>query len=213
MPGPSDAQDAVENFRAAVIQQEVKASAQVVRAYAPVYTRLQSDTRALVTIAQTRGLKPWQVMRMERLKDLERQFLANSSRFATQAGSIVTESQRAAVGLARQGALEATTAGLPRGVTMNNMANLGLGWNQLPDDAFQNFVGIAGDGAPLANLLNPLGPEAITGVREKIGEKRPTWCGLPQVCHFPERCLSRGRRRTVPSVRPPGFRIRATPRW
>ena len=170
MPGPSDAQDAVENFRAAVIQQEVKASAQVVRAYGPVYTRLQSDTRALVTIAQTRGLKPWQVMRMERLKDLERQFLANSSRFATQAGSIVTESQRAAVGLARQGALEATTAGLPRGVTMNNMANLGLGWNQLPDDAFQNFVGIAGDGAPLGNLLNPLGPEAITGVREKIGE-------------------------------------------
>ena len=170
MPGPSDAQDAVENFRAAVIQQEVKASAQVVRAYAPVYTRLERDTRALVGVAQTRGLKPWQVMRMERLKELERQFLANASRFATQAGSIITDSQLVAVGLGRDGALQATTAGLPRGVTMDNMANLGLGWNRLPDDAFQNFVGIAGDGAPLANLLNPLGPEAITGVREKIGE-------------------------------------------
>jgi hypothetical protein len=150
--------------------QEVRASAEVVRAYAPVHTRLQSDTRALVQIAQTRGLKPWQVMRMERLKDLERQFLINADRFSRAAGAAITESQRAAVGLARQGALEAATAGLPRGITMENMASMGLGWNRLPDDAFQNFVGIAGDGAPLANLLEPLGPQAITGVREKIGE-------------------------------------------
>ena len=153
-----------------MMQQEATASAQVIRAYAPVHTRLQSDTRALVQIAQTRGLKPWQVMRMERLKELERQFLVNADRFAKQAGTIVTESQRAAVGLARQGALEAATAGLPRGITMENMASMGLGWNRLPDDAFDSFVGIAGDGAPLANLLEPLGPQAITGVREKIGE-------------------------------------------
>ena len=170
MPGPSDAQMAVEEFRARMAVREAQASAQVIRAYAPVHTRLQSDTRALVQIAQTRGLKPWQVMRMERLKELERQFLVNADRFAKQAGTIVTESQRAAVGLARQGALEAATAGLPRGVTMDNMASMGLGWNRLPDDAFDSFVGIAGDGAPLANLLEPLGPQAITGVREKIGE-------------------------------------------
>ena len=169
MSGPSDAQDAVENFRIAMKYQDAQASAQVVRAYAPVYTRLERDTRALVGIAQTSGLKPWQVMRMERLKDLERQFLANSRRFATQAGSIITDSQLVAVGLGRDGALQATTAGLPNGVTMQNMANLGLGWNQLPDDAFQNFVGISADGAPLANLLEPLGPQAITGVREQIG--------------------------------------------
>ena len=169
MPGPSDAQDAVENFRIAMKYQDAQASAQVVRAYAPVYTRLERDTRALVGIAQTRGLKPWQVMRMERLKDLERQFLANTSRFATQAGSIITDSQLVAVGLGRDGALEAASAGLPRGVTMENMANLGLGWNQLPDDAFQNFVGISADGAPLANLLEPLGPQAVLGVREQIG--------------------------------------------
>ena len=170
MPGPSDAQTAVEEFRDRIARQEARASAQMVRAYAPVYTRLQSDTRALMQVAKTRGLKPWQVMRMQRLKDLERQFLVNADRFAKQAGSIITESQRAAVGLARQGALSATTAGLPQGVTMDNMANLGLGWNRLPDDAFQNFVGIAGDGAPLGNLLAPLGPEAVTGVRDKIGE-------------------------------------------
>jgi len=167
---PSDAQVAVEEFRKRIARQEAAAAGQMVRAYAPVYTRLQSDTRALVQVAKTRGLKPWQVMRMQRLKDLERQFLVNTDRFAKQAGSIVTESQRAAVGLARQGALQATAAGLPRGITMENMANLGLGWNGLPDDAFQNFVGIAADGAPLGNLLTPLGPEAVTGVRDKIGE-------------------------------------------
>ena len=169
MPGPSDAQDAVEAFRARIIQQGDFASGMMVQAYAPVYTRLERDTRALVGIAQTRGLKPWQVMRMERLKDLERQFLANTSRFATQAGSIITDSQLVAVGLGRDGALQATTAGLPRGVTMNNIANLGLGWNQLPDDALQNFVGISADGAPLGDLLEPLGPQAVLGVREQIG--------------------------------------------
>tara|TARA_R100000808_G_scaffold19846_1_gene43013 strand:+ start:1527 stop:3896 length:2370 start_codon:yes stop_codon:yes gene_type:complete len=169
VPGPSDAQDAVESFRARINKQGDFASGMMVQAYAPVYTRLERDTRALVGIAQTRGLKPWQVMRMERLKDLERQFLANTSRFATQAGSIITDSQLVAVGLGRDGALEAASAGLPRGVTMQNMANLGLGWNQLPDDAFQNFVGISADGAPLANLLEPLGPQAVLGVREQIG--------------------------------------------
>jgi hypothetical protein len=168
--GPSDAQEVVENFRKALLRQESRASAQVIRAYGSVHQRLQSDTLSLVKIAQSRGLNPSQVLRMQRMKDLERQFLANATKFAQQAGSIVTDSQRAAVGLARRGALQATTAGLPPGVTMDNMAKLGMGWNQLPVDAFQNFVGIAGDGAPLGNLLNPLGPEAIAGVREKIGE-------------------------------------------
>ena len=170
MAGPSDAQEVVENFRKALLRQESRASAQVIRAYGSVHQRLQSDTLSLVKIAQSRGLNPSQVLRMQRMKDLERQFLANATKFAQQAGSIVTDSQRAAVGLARRGALQATTAGLPPGVTMDNMAKLGMGWNQLPVDAFQNFVGIAGDGAPLGNLLNPLGPEAIAGVREKIGE-------------------------------------------
>ena len=69
MPGPSDAQPAVEEFRDRIARQEARASAQMVRAYAPVYTRLQSDPRAVMQVAKTRGLKPWQVMRMQRYRE------------------------------------------------------------------------------------------------------------------------------------------------
>ena len=81
MPGPSDAQKSVEGFQRLLAAQDARASASVVRAYAPVYRQLQKDTQALVQIANTRGLKPWQVMRMDRMKDLERQFLVNAQKF------------------------------------------------------------------------------------------------------------------------------------
>jgi len=149
--------------------QDARASASVVRAYAPVYRQLQNNTQALVKVAQTRGLKPWQVMRMQRMKDLEQEFLASASKFADIAGSRITDSQRAAVGLARRGAEQTVVAGLPRGVTMENLANIGLGWNRLPEEAFTNFVGIAADGNPVSNLLAPLGREAAGGVKDAIG--------------------------------------------
>ena len=106
--------------------QDARASASVVRAYAPVYRQLQKDTQALVQIANTRGLKPWQVMRTDRMKDLERQFLVNAQRFTDAAGDTITASQRAAVGLGRRGAEEAVTAGLPPGIQMDNLTRLGL---------------------------------------------------------------------------------------
>ena len=169
MPGPSDAQKSVEEFQRLLVLQGGRASSQVLNAYAPVYRQLQNNTQALVKVAQTRGLKPWQVMRMQRMKDLEQEFLASASKFADIAGSRITDSQRAAVGLARRGAEQTVVAGLPRGVTMENLANIGLGWNRLPEEAFTNFVGIAADGNPVSNLLAPLGREAAGGVKDAIG--------------------------------------------
>ena len=169
MPGPSDAQKSIEGFRKLLEAQDARASAQVVRAYAPVYRQLQRDTQALVKIAQAQGLKPWQAMRMQRMKDLEKQFLASASRFSKAAGDTVTASQRAAVGLGRRGARQAVAAGLPRGVTMENLANIGLEWNRLPEEAFTNFVGISGDGQPIGDLLAPLGPEAAAPIKDAIG--------------------------------------------
>jgi hypothetical protein len=159
----------VEGFQRLLAAQDAKASAQVVRAYAPVYRQLQRDTQALVRVAQTQGLKPWQVMRMQRMKDLEKQFLAGASKFADAAGTTITNAQRTAVGLAKRSTRQAVAAGLPRGVTMENLANIGLSWNRLPDEAFTNFVGIAADGNPVGALLAPLGREAAGGVKDAIG--------------------------------------------
>jgi len=169
MPGPSDAQKSVEEFQRLLAAQDARASAQVIRAYGPVYQQLQRDTQALVRVANTRGLKPWQVMRMDRMKDLERQFLVNTARFADAAGNTITSGQRAAVGLARRGAEQTVVAGLPPGISMDNLTRVGLEWNRLPDEAFTNFVGIAADGKPIGELLAPLGPDARKGITESIG--------------------------------------------
>ena len=184
MPGPSDAQKAVEEFQRLMVAQDARASASVVRAYAPVYRQLQRDTRELVRIAQERGLKPWQVGRMDRMKDLNRQFLASTAKFADAAGDTITNSQRAAVGLARRGAEQTVAAGLPPGVSMENLANVGLGWNRLPEEAFTNFVGIAADGKPLGNLLAPLGPEAAEGIKDAIGTGIATGKGPRQTAEL-----------------------------
>ena len=170
MPGPSGAQQAVEGFRQRVMDLETRATMDVINAYRPVYTRLQRETRALMVIAQDRGLKPWQVMRMERFRDLERQYLRNVNRFADTVGDLLPAHQRAAVGLARDATRQVVTQGLPDGVTMANLTNIGLGWNELPDDAFQNFIGIAGDGAPLGDLLRDSVIGDVPRIKEAIGE-------------------------------------------
>ena len=169
MAGPSGAQESVEEFQRLLFSQARIANAEVIRAYAPVYRQLQKDTLDLMRIAERQGLKPWQAMRMERMKSLERQFLTSARKFTDAAGDTITESQRAAVGLGRRGAEEAVTAGLPPGITTANLSRLGLDWNRLPDDAFTNFVGIAADGKPIGNLLAPLGKEAAEGVKDAIG--------------------------------------------
>tara|TARA_R110002020_G_scaffold386656_1_gene597429 strand:+ start:2851 stop:4734 length:1884 start_codon:yes stop_codon:yes gene_type:complete len=143
-------------------------SRSMVNQYAPVYRTLTKDVEDLIQLAQTQNLKPWQVMRMKRLRDLEAQFLNLMSNFATAGGDLITDGQRQAVGLARNGATQAVSAGLPEGITMDNLANVGLEWNRLPDDAFSNFVGISADGQPIGNLLEPLGPDAASEIKKEI---------------------------------------------
>ena len=169
MAGP-EAQEAVEQFRKLLLAEDKRAAAEIVRAYASVYQRLRRDTQSLVRTAQREGLKPWQVMRMNRMKELEKQFLRNANRFAQIAGTDITGSQRRAVGLARNATQSITGKGLPRGITLENLARIGIEWNRLPDEAFANFIGMAGDGKPLGLLLDELGAEAAPKVRAAIGQ-------------------------------------------
>ena len=40
----------------------------------------------------------------------------------------------------------------------------------MPSEAIESFGGISGDGAPLGNLLVPLGVDAPAGITQDIGE-------------------------------------------
>ena len=166
---PPEAQVAVERFRKLLEARDRQAAVQMVRAYADVYRQLQRDTMALVRISKERDLKPWEVMRLNRYKTLERQFLANTARFAEMAAMNATQAQLAAIQIARAGAEQTVEAALPRGIKLENFERLGIGWDRLPDEAFANYVGIAADGSPLGQLFADLGLDAAPKIRTAIG--------------------------------------------
>ena len=165
---PPQAQKAIEDLARQVAALDRATSARIINEYAAVYTELQSEAARVVSIGQQRNLKTWEVNKMGRLKELETRLVQNVSKFSKAAGTAVTEGQRAAVGLAANGTPLVTGASLPTGVTMENLANVGLGWNRLPAEAFEAFVGISGDGQPVGNLLAHLGEQAATDVKAGI---------------------------------------------
>ena len=165
---PAEVQIAVERMAQQVIALDAATAAQLIDEYAVVYQRLQRDSLRLLNLAQRQELKPWQVMRLNRYRELEAQFLRSMVRFSRVAGGIITESQRAAVGLSITGAPLTANAGLPPGITLNNLANIGISWNRLPEDAFEAFIGVSGDGAPIGNLLSDLGTKAAGDIKATI---------------------------------------------
>ena len=164
----SEVQKAVEDLAMRVASLEQTVAARLIEDYAAVYAQIQTEASEIIAIAQRQELKPWQVGRMQRLKELEGQMVTRVNAFSRVAGSAVTEGQRAAVGLSVQGSPLTANAGLPRGITLDNLANIGINWNQLPESAFEAFVGVSGNGAPLGQLLAELGPEAATATKEAI---------------------------------------------
>ena len=165
---PSGAQKAVEDLAGKVAAVDRATSARLIDEYATVYRQLQDETASLIREAQRRNLKPWELNRMGRLKELEIQMVRNVNKFSRAAGETVTAAQRAAVGLSVEGAPLVANASLPSGITLTNLANVGLGWNRLPSEAFEAFVGISGDGQPVGNLLANLGPQAAADVKASI---------------------------------------------
>ena len=167
--GQPEAQVAALEFRRALEKEQAAQARELLNSYKPVYKQLQSDTEKLVRKAETVGLKDWQNMRLERLESLERQYQYNIGRWTKAATGNLTQAQERAFKLGQRGARSITTAGLPNGITMQNMANLGLGWNDLPEDAFVNFVGVSADGKPLGRLFEELGPQSSKKIRDSIG--------------------------------------------
>ena len=165
---PSEAQKAVEEMAKQMRNLDSATAAQMIQEYGSTYQALQRDLNRLLREAKERDLKPWQIMRMQRLKQLEAQFISNVTRFSNVAGNSITTAQRAAVGLSTQNAPLVANAALPQGVTLNTLAEVGLGWNRLPTEAFDAFVGISGEGKPIGNLLEPLGEEAAGNIKAAI---------------------------------------------
>ena len=82
----------------------------------------------------------------------------NLKKFSIEGATITADGQLQSAILANDAtaSLVETAAGKkPAGVT------LGVGWTNLPDETLQTFVGMAGDGSPLAELFDTI-PQAVT---------------------------------------------------
>ena len=159
----SDAQEAVEGIAKRLAALETTASQEVIEAYKPVNENLRQNILRVTSLAQKRKLKPWQIMRMTAMTSLKAQLVGELALYHSIVQGIITGGQEGAVGLAETGSRMVVDLGLPRGIKIDNLARMGIQWNRLPREAFESFVGIAGDGKPVGNLLARFGSGIATG--------------------------------------------------
>jgi SPP1 gp7 family putative phage head morphogenesis protein len=167
---PSDAQKVTEDFAKRLAALEASQVQRMIDAYEPVQKNLDTSIMKLVRLAQIRKLKPWQIAKMTAMTTLKTQIVGEIALYHAIVATHITQAQAGAVVLAQQSTFSTMAAGLPQGVTPNLLGQVGLSWNRLPQEAFANFVGISGSGAPLAEVLAPLGPQAAVAITETVGE-------------------------------------------
>ena len=169
MPEP-EAVEAVSTFKAQLLRQDAKAARELVNAYGGIFKGIQDDIKAVTETVVDQQLSFAQAKKLERLQALERQVEREVNTFSKFANRTVTTSQGDAASLAQQATKTTVDRALPAGVTDGVLADAGISWNTLPSSAFENFIGISGDGKPLANLLDPLGVQARRGIVQGLGE-------------------------------------------
>jgi len=169
MPEP-EAVASVRKFRAAVLGREQQAAAEMIRRYIPIHRGIQSEIALLLAEVAEKDLTFAQTQRLKRYRALIAQVERDVAKFAVDAGDLITQAQRDAVGIAEAGVRSTVDARLPVGISTDTLAAVGVEWNTLPAGAVEAFAGISGDGAPLGRLLAPLGQDTAQGVTEGISQ-------------------------------------------
>ena len=164
----SDAQEAVEGIAKRLGALEVGASQEIIEAYKPVDQNLRKRILQITSLAQKRKLKPWQIMRMTAMTTLKTQIVGELALYHSIVNGIITQGQQGAGALSETGSRMVVDRALPRGLKIDNLARLGIQWNRVPREAFQGFVGIAGDGKPLGDLLSRYGAQNATRIATEI---------------------------------------------
>lgn len=159
--------NSAQSFRAALLQRERKAALRLIRAYGPIWTRLQKRLRLLtdrIEAARAAG-EPFSdawLFRQERYRELIEQIALEIGRFAEFAGRGITAEQRKAVRAALKDSERLLfAAGGP---------SVEASFTRLPVGAFENAVGFLSDGSPLTRLLGELPLEGARTVSASLQE-------------------------------------------
>lgn len=169
----SDVQLASERHKAALLRNERAAASDMVRVYGGIWRRVKPQLDALlksIDEAERRGeeVKPSDVARSERLRQLLAQVEQEVGQYAQYADASIRRQQSAVIEAAAQNAEDLTRAAL--GDAPDDEARLALRWNRLPREAMVELVGQLHNGAPLDILLGELGPEASQRVKDALLE-------------------------------------------
>ena len=164
----SEAQEAVEGIAKRLGALERGASQEIIDAYKPVDENIRQRIAQIVSLAQKRKLKPAQIARMTAMTTLRAQIIGELAVYQSIVNGIITNGQQGAIALSETGSRMVVDRSLPRGLKIDNLARLGIQWNRVPREAFQGFVGIAGDGKPLGDLLSRYGGQNATRIATEI---------------------------------------------
>jgi SPP1 gp7 family putative phage head morphogenesis protein len=166
----ADIYDRAMEYRSRLLEGETRATARVVAAYEralkrlnPALEQLTRDIQRAQGTGDTTNLE-WLMKRAARLDSLEAQIIAELRRFGSDAASITTEAQTAAIELALGDAtslVEASAAG-------RRLAVAKTPGSQLAAKAVEALSGFATDGSPLAKLFKTLGTQSAAKVRAAI---------------------------------------------
>lgn len=165
----SDIIESQRRFTAELLGQERTAAAQMADAYSTVYRSIQVRFTALtdqIGAAQAAGepVKVSWLYEEQRLSVFRATVEDQMARFSNLAQDGVTASQQRAVELAKQHAKEAILAAVDDPERAKQLADH-IDYVATQPDIIANLVGTLGNGAPLSNLFDELGPDASKSAR------------------------------------------------
>lgn len=164
----SEIQITLEQFRKQLFLMDSAAQVAVVGAYEEVNRNLDGRIRELVSIMQKRKMSGSSIKQLLRYRLVTRFrnnfWIPELYSYLSILSNYITMSQTKAVALAERAALEVVAAGLPKGVTPEMLARMGIEWNRVPPQAMANIVASTQPSAPVGRIIQRLGQEVAEEV-------------------------------------------------
>ena len=164
----SEIQITLEQFRRQLLLLDSAASASVLGAYSDVNRNLDGRVRELVSTMQKRkmsGASIKELLRYRLVTRFRNQFwIPELYSYLSILANQLKINQAKALALAEKAAFEAVAAGLPKGVTPEMLARMGIEWNRVPPQAMANIVASTEASAPVGRIIGRLGQEVAEEV-------------------------------------------------
>jgi SPP1 gp7 family putative phage head morphogenesis protein len=166
--GTGDIYSVANAFRRALLRNEQDALDALQSAYGGTYKRIDDHISTLISEVeqiQSEGDKvPESATHVKnRMHDLLIQIGQEMGKLSERGADVISSGQREFIATSVDGAeplARAAAGAAPAGVSLD--------WNALPASSFEQLVGMAGDGSPLADVLSRAGKDYAKAIRDEL---------------------------------------------